>query len=185
MRPHRIKWLVSFAAYRLFYRALLQKRRLILRRTSRTSDLEKKRKDETSENTQSAWTLVRPLWHAVAPGLKPLRLPRAQLRVIFRQEPLIIGFFCGKWPGKDKAFFECSPPFTHVSLLSFTQIIYLSHESFTWIFHMNLSHESFIFHMNHLSSTRAWGIISAMDSKWIRESLLCIRNASENCDCEM
>jgi len=30
-------------------------------------------------------TLVRPLWRAVAPGLKPLRLPRAQLQVSFRK----------------------------------------------------------------------------------------------------
>jgi len=36
----------------------------------------------------------------VAPGLKPLRLPRAQLQVIFQKEPLIIGLLSGKLPMK-------------------------------------------------------------------------------------
>jgi len=33
----------------------------------------------------SAGALVRPLWRAAAPGLQPIRLPHAQLQVIFRK----------------------------------------------------------------------------------------------------
>ena len=53
--------------------------------TSQTSDLAKKGGDRGDCDKQSMGALVRPLWHAVAQGLKPLRLPHAQLQVIFRK----------------------------------------------------------------------------------------------------
>jgi len=40
--------------------------------------------DNESSDAPSAVALVRPLWRPEAPGLRPLRLPCAQLQVIFR-----------------------------------------------------------------------------------------------------
>ena len=40
---------------------------------------------EISLDAPSAGALVRPLWRAAAPWLKPLRLPRAQLQISFRK----------------------------------------------------------------------------------------------------
>jgi len=50
----------------------------ISNRTYQTSDLAKNGKKYGYNDQQSVWTMVRPLSRAVAPGLQPLRLPRAQ-----------------------------------------------------------------------------------------------------------
>ena len=60
-------------------------RRQISNPTSQTSDLAKTGSERGDCDQQSVGALVRLLWHAAAPGLKPLRLPRAQLQVIFRK----------------------------------------------------------------------------------------------------
>jgi len=60
-------------------------RRQISNPTSQTSDLAKTGAERGDCDQQSVGALVRLLWHAAATGLKPLRLPRAQLQVIFRK----------------------------------------------------------------------------------------------------
>jgi len=47
--------------------------------------ISRKKMGNESSDAPSAGALVRPLWRAAAPRLKPLRLPRAQLQVIFRK----------------------------------------------------------------------------------------------------
>jgi len=58
----------------------------------------------------SAGALVRPLWRAAAPGLKPLRLPRAQLQVIFRKRATNYRAVLRKMTYKDKASYGSSGP---------------------------------------------------------------------------
>jgi len=41
----------------------------------------------------SAGALVRLLWRVAAPGLKPLRLPRAQLQVVVRKKATDLWLF--------------------------------------------------------------------------------------------
>ena len=84
-------------------------RRPILNRTSQTSNLAKKGLERGGCDQQSMGALVRPLWHAAAPGLKPLRLPRAQLQIIFRKRATNHRAL-QKMTCKDKASYGSSPP---------------------------------------------------------------------------
>jgi len=52
----------------------------------------------------------RGLWRAAAPGLKPLRLPRAQLQVIFRKRASHYRALLHEITSKDKASYDSTPP---------------------------------------------------------------------------
>jgi len=66
--------------------------------------------NENSQDTPSAGALVRPLWRAVAPGLRALRLPRAQLQVIFPKRATNYRALLRKITYTDKASYGSSSP---------------------------------------------------------------------------
>jgi len=69
----------------------------------------------------SAGALVRPLWRTAAPGLKPLRLPRAKMQVIFRKRATNWWLFWNYQQGSGSPVlclgFEYTPLFEQSSLL--------------------------------------------------------------------
>ena len=77
------------------------------------SDLAKKGGERGDCDQQSVGALVRPLWRAEAPGLKPLRLPRAKLQVIFRKRATNYRALLRKMIYEDKASYDSMPPRTY------------------------------------------------------------------------
>jgi len=67
-------------------------------------------KSDISLDAPSTGALVRPLWRAAAPWLKPLRLPRTQLQVIFHKRATNCRAFLRKMTHKDKAFYGSWAP---------------------------------------------------------------------------
>ena len=69
------------------------------------------------EFTSSAGSLVRPPWRAAAPGLKTLRLPHAQLQVIFRERATCCRALLRKMTYIEKTSYGSWPPCMHLPWL--------------------------------------------------------------------
>ena len=82
----------------------------ISKQTSQTFNLAKRGLERGECDQQSVGALVRPLWHAVALGLKPLRLPRAHLQVIFRKRATNHRALLQKMTCEDKASYGSLQP---------------------------------------------------------------------------
>jgi len=122
-KVHRMPWslpghLKKSSDLRSDLRSDVQKRRPICNRTmnevrsqiEEMCDVKKRERNERKNYSRSVEPAVRPLWRAVDPGLKPLRLPRGQLQVSFHKRATNYRTLLQETTYKNKAFYGFSPP---------------------------------------------------------------------------